>query len=153
MRKIELKREILAVGKAKHQSVLDDYRAKINDLKSSEVHDMDDQMDTQQLAYNNEVNERIHFLAEQLNFAVEEMNLLNRILVEMPLHKTVTLGSVVVTDKRNFFVSVSIEDFKIRRTEYFGLSQKTPLYKEMEGKTKGDSFSFKDFKYVIKDVY
>jgi len=114
---------------------------------------MDGQMDTQQLAYNNEVNERIHFLAEQLNFAVEEMNTLNRIIIEMPLHKTITLGSVVITDKRKFFVSVSIENFKISRTDYFGLSQKTPLYQEMEGKKKGDTFSFRDFKYVIKDVF
>lgn len=153
MKKIELKQRILEAGKAKHQSVIGDYRKQIDDLKAGRSADLDDQMDDQQKSFNNEVNERIYFLAEQLNFAVEEMNLLNRIIVEEPLHKEITLGSVVVTDKRSFFVSVSIEDFDAVGKTWFGLSQHTPLYREMAGKKKGDSFSFQKTSYVIEDVF
>jgi hypothetical protein len=153
MKKVELKQKILDAGKAEHQTVIDDYRNEIKRLQEGEMGVFDGQMDDQQMAYNNEVNERINHLAEQLNFAVDEMNLLNRLIVEEPLHKEVMLGSVVDTDKRKFFVSVSIEEFTVGRTEYFGLSTKTPLYKEMAGKKKGDKFALRNMKYVIKDVF
>lgn len=153
MKLIELKQKILEAGKAKHQTVIDDYRNEIKRLQESELGSVGDQKDIQQMAYNNEMNEQISRLAEQLNFAVEEMNILNRMRMEEPLHKRVTLGSVVETDKRKFFVSVSIEEFMVGRTEYYGLSQKTPLYAEMEDKKKGDTFSFGRMKYTIKRVF
>lgn len=151
--KIDWKKQILEAGKQQHQSVIDDYTKKIKELRETKAAANDESLDLQELSFNNEVNDKINHLAEQLNFAVDEMNLLNRIQVIDPLHETVTLGSVVETDHRSFFVSVSIEDFEVAGQKYFGLSQKTPLYKEMAGKKTGDSFSFGKTHYKILDVY
>ena len=153
MKALEIKKEILKCGKAKHQSVIDDYRRQIKELRSGEAEDLDDQMDLQQMAFNNEVNGQINRLAEQLNFAVDEMNTLNRIMIEDPLHECVTLGSVVETDKRTFFVSVSIEEFDVFGKEFYGLSQKTPLYAQMKDKQVGDEFTLNDMSYSISRVY
>jgi hypothetical protein len=153
MKTLLLKKRILEEGKAKHQSVIDDYRRGIQELQSSKTGDLDGTMDIQQMSQHSEINERISHMAEQLNFAVDEMNILNRIIIEEPLHESVTLGTVVETDKRTFFVSVSIEEFKVDGKEFYGLSQKTPLYAEMAGKKKGDTFAFRNMKYKIKKIF
>lgn len=61
-------------------------------------------------------------------------------------------GSLVITDKMNFFVAASMGDFDLDGKKYFIISTQTPIFEAMEGKEPGDSFSFRGRNYKIIDV-
>ena len=61
-------------------------------------------------------------------------------------------GSLVITDKMNFFVAASMGDFDLDGNKYFIISTQTPIYEAMEGKVPSDSFSFRGRNYKIKEV-
>ncbi len=153
MKKLEFKKEILNAAREKHRSVLSDLKYGIDELQKSEMGLHEDQLDLDQRSMDDSSNETVIRLAEQLNFARDEMDLLNKMTVQEPLHEKITLGSVVETDKKTFYVSASIEEFEAGGKKLFGLSTHTPVYKAMQGLQKGDSFSIRDITYKIKDVY
>ncbi len=139
-----LREQILEEGMKKHQSVIDDFTHRIKELLESR----NGQASTEEAAL------RVNHLAEQLEFANKEMVILQEMRATIKnIHDEVQLGSVVVTDKDIFFVSVSIERFHVDDLDIFGLSQKTPLFKAMEGKKKGDTFSYGDITYRIEDIF
>lgn len=152
MDNFQFKKEVIDKAIQKQQSIIDDFRTRIDDIKESEADRETDQYELDRQSLDAESNTHINHLADQLNFAVEQLNLLNRIKVEKPLHEEVSFGSVVLTDKKNFFVSASLEDFKVNGEELFGLSVQAPIYKKMKGKTTGDHFSWNDTDFEIKSL-
>ena len=90
--------------------------------------------------------------ARQVEEAINSFNQLRKIDVTKE-GGTIALGSVVVTDTQNFFISISLGEITVDGKKYFAISTSTPLYKEMAGKKKGDVFKFRDKKYRIVKVY
>jgi methionyl-tRNA formyltransferase len=90
--------------------------------------------------------------ARQVEEAINSFNQLRKIDVTKE-GSTIALGSVVVTDTQNFFISISLGEISVDGKKYFAISTSTPLYKEMAGKTKGETFKFRDKKYRIERVY
>ena len=153
MDKSEKKRLILKAGLEKQEKIVNDFRERIQEMKDSARFINESQFDAQQASQNDETNERIDNLTVQLHFVEEELDLLHRLNIDAPLHDTVHVGSVVVTDKRTFFISVSLEEFESNGEKVFGISTKAPLYAQMWGKSKGDEFSFNDMHYKIEDIF
>lgn len=155
MNYVEFKRKTLAESIRRHQSVIDDFRARISTLLNEEPIINDEEVDMAQQAKNaQEIITEVNPLGDELAFANEEM----RLLLDMQAHQDdvhdkVELGSIVVTDKDTFFVSASIERFEVDGKSVFGLSTQAPLYKAMEGKKEGESFSYKDNVYKIKEIF
>jgi hypothetical protein len=151
---VELKKKILNAAIEKHQAVINDFRTSIKNMLDSVVAIHEDEMDLSQKEFNAEMTEKSNQLADQLAFANEEMKILYDMSATINLiHSTVQLGSVVVTDRTVFFVSVSIEDFSVDGMHCFGLSTESRLYKAMEGKKKGDQFSYNYSEYKIVDLF
>lgn len=150
MNKLEFKKEILLQAKQKHQSVIDDLKSELN---ASESEGYDGQTDLEELSQDVISNNARETIARELEFANEEMELLNRFVIKEPLHQEVTLGSVVETDKRTFYVSASIEDFSANGKDIFGISVKAPIYEAMKGLKKGDDFEMRKQQYKIKNVF
>ena len=136
MNTTELKRKTLAEAIRKHQSVLDDFRAGITTLLDQEPVVNEDEVDYGDQSKTSEaIITQVNPLGDQLEFANNEMKLLRNLqLHQDDQHDRVELGSIVVTDKRTFFVSASIEEFDVDGKSVFGLSTKTPLYRSMEVK-------------------
>jgi len=153
MNKAELKKEILESGISKQQNLIDNFEHRMDELRSGEKLLNESQYDAQQASHNVEMNEQINLLSNQLHFAQEEMDLLQRLNVDAPLHDSVHFGSVVETDNMVFYISVSLEEFVADGNKYFGISTKAPIYKEMLGKKIGDSFSMNNKQYRITDIY
>ena len=65
---------------------------------------------------------------------------------------SIDFGSVVITDKMNFFVAASIGQFDLEGEKFFVISTQTPIYEAMVGKQAGDKFTFRNTTYKIKDV-
>jgi len=152
MDKLEFKKQVLQAGKAKHQTVIDDFCVRIKELRQQINQDEEIEPHTQADDHTDGTTEQLNKLADELNFANEELDRLNKIVVDQP-HETVSFDSVVETDQRTFFVSVSIEDFEVNGKAVFDLSTETPLYQEMKGKKRGDTFAYRETQYRITDLY
>lgn len=148
------KRKLLEESIQKHQSVIDDFQKSIKELLGTQGLVNEEEMDLSQQSVNTEQVQKANAIGDQVTFANEEMTLLNNMLPGIEdIHDQVTLGSVVVTENRIFFVSASIEEFEVDGIKVFGLSTESPLYQEMKGKKKGEKFSYKDMHYTILDLF
>lgn len=148
------KKALLDTSIKKHQSVIDDFKNSIKEMIGSENEANQDEPDMSQQGFNAEQIHRANAVGDQVSFANNEMEMLQNMLPTIEdINDIVKLGSVVVTDKDIFFVSVSIERMKVNGFSVFGLSSESPLFQAMKGKKQGDSFSFKDTHYKIKEVF
>ena len=151
---VELKRKVLEAATKRQQSVIDDFKQHIQEMLGSAAMINEEEMDLSQQEFNTEMFQRSNYIADQLAFANEEMKLLYNLAATIGnIHNTAQLGTVVVTDRENFFVSVSVEDFEVEGMHFFGLSTESPLFKSMEGKKKGDRFSLNYSEYRIIDIF
>ena len=91
-------------------------------------------------------------LQNELVFVQMEMGVLKSINPDQVNNK-VEPGAVVVTNKRTFFIAVSVEKIEIDGQEIFGISTKAPIYSAMADLKKGDEFKFNGISYKIQDVY
>lgn len=150
----EFKRKLLEASIKKHQSVIDDLQNSIKELLGNEETINEDESDMSLQGFKTEQVQKANLIGNQVSFANDEMTLLNNMLPGIEdIHDEVILGSVVVTDKMNFFVSASIEQFEVDGIKVFGLSTESPLFQEMKGRRKGEKFSFKDQEYKILDLF
>lgn len=151
---VELKKKMLDSSIKKHQAVIDDFQTGIKDMMASEGNINEEEFDLTQQEYNAEMLQQVNRIADQLKFANEEMvTLYNMVPTIGTIHQEVQLGAVVVTNKEIFFVSVSIERFEVDGLQAFGLSTESPLFKLMEGKKRGDTFTVGNDTYKIMEVF
>jgi len=61
-------------------------------------------------------------------------------------------GSVVYTSKGIFYISISAGQLKIDDQLVFAISAASPIGQLLIGKKKGESFSFNQNEYTIKDI-
>ena len=152
MSKLELKQQIIDAGVEKMNSIIGDFKERIGDLRTDAINDSLEESPSQSESRRDGEIELMDTLADQLDFAEKELDTLKRIKADTE-HSEVDFGSVVVTDKRNLFVSTGIEDFEVDGEKYFGLSTQAPLYKNMAGLKSGDSLSFNGIEYRINEVF
>lgn len=141
-----------------YQACLDRQNELINNF-SGEIEEMEENMynrdNTPSQSDRNEAAEQLTMLNElkkELDFLKYEMKILKGLDIEKE-RKIVEPGSVVVTDKRTFFVCVSIEEVEADGKKVFGLSTEAPIYSAMKGKKKGDKFDMNGIDYTIEEVY
>lgn len=150
----EMKKKMLDASISKHQTVIDDLKLGIKEMLASEGLINEEELDLSQQGFNTEIIHKVNALADQVSFANEEMKLLYNMLPTIQyIHDTVMPGSVVVTDKDVFFVSTSIEEFEVEGSKVFGLSTESPLYQVMKDRKKGETFSYNEKKYKIKEIF
>lgn len=151
---VKFKKRILQAGIYKHQTVIDDFRQRISEMKNADVNVSEEQYDSHSQSHKEEAVAEISLLSDQLQFANHELEELRRIEVYLDHpHSVVEFGTVVVTDKATFFVSASIEQFFVDDEPIFGLSVQSPLYKSMRGKRVGETFSYNQISYFIKEIF
>ena len=91
-------------------------------------------------------------IEKELAFATMEMGILKAIHANFKNTK-VEPGAVVITDQRNFFISVSSEKMEIEGEVFYGISTQAPIYASMQDLKKGDKFEMNKTTYTIEDVY
>ncbi|GAB2535358.1 hypothetical protein GCM10027189_16010 [Rufibacter soli] len=90
--------------------------------------------------------------AKQLDEAIGKLGILKRI-VRNKVNEDISLGSIVKTDAQNYFISVSLGEIEVDGNKYFAISPASPVFQAMAGKTKGDSFTFRDKKIQVLDLF
>ena len=80
---------------------------------------------------------------------------MKEILAKIDISKTsknAHLGSIVYTDKANYFLSISAGHLTIENTNYFAVSVSSPIGKLLLGKQKGEAISFNGNVFKILEI-
>ena len=80
---------------------------------------------------------------QQLTF----INQMKEILIKVTNETTTELaclGSLVVTDKGNYYLAISMGKIAIDSIDYYAVSTNSPIGMQLLGKSEGDSISFND---------
>ncbi len=153
MEKLTHKKKVMEQAIRYQEAIVADFRKRIQELREGEQQTQDQLYEYDQQGQEDESAIVINRIADELNFVIEELDFLKQMKTATNLFEEVTLGAIVKTDKMTFFPSVSIENFEVDGENIFGISRKAPIYKEMVGKKKGDSFSMNGRTYTILDLY
>lgn len=89
--------------------------------------------------------------SQQLLKATEQFDTLNMIDAEFDM-TSVEFGALVITDKQKLFISISLGKIEHDGEEYYAVSPLVPIFQAMEGKQKGESFSFRGVEIIIKEI-
>ncbi len=144
------KAAILTACIQKQQDLIDNFSQRLEDEKTEAYSHSETPSQTDEGSTSPE--ELVQLMSQELNFVQYEMSIL-RSMDPHDAAQQVERGAVVVTDKRTFFIAVSIEEIEVENQKIFGMSEKAPLYAHMKGHKKGDSFEFNKTKYLIEDIY
>jgi len=66
--------------------------------------------------------------------------------------KIISLGSVIYTDKGNYFMSISAGAIAFQNEQFYAISPKTPLGQLLLSKKEGDSIVFRENVYMILSI-
>lgn len=74
-------------------------------------------------------------------------------LARAPISDTVMHGSIVITTKQRFFLSVGIGKFMVGSQVWYAVSAQTPIFKSLSGCVVGDTIVFNGMSQTILAVY
>jgi transcription elongation GreA/GreB family factor len=151
MDKLELKRRISMKAFETFEATLEMHRATQQDMADDTL---DAENDANEMADDSnklETLDDIEQLAEIMDAREDERLQLGKLIPV--LHEEVTIGSVVITNERNFFTGGSVAPFEVDGVDYLGISPEAPIYKVLEGKKAGDTVEFREVMYEIKEVF
>ena len=66
--------------------------------------------------------------------------------------ETIQIGSVVITNKARFYISVSLGEFFYEGDRFYAISEESPMAKIMFGKKPGDTFLLNNISQTIESV-
>lgn len=144
------KQEIYNTCLERQEELVSNFRSKVNDLNQDLF--ARDTIPSQEDHTPAEHIDILETMDQELRFLHTELNLLKSIDIESN-RSMVEPGAVVVTDRRVFFISVSIEEIEVNGNKVFGISTHAPLYEKMHHLKKGESFEFNGTRYNIEDLY
>lgn len=148
--KLKIKKQILGtclkmqIQNEEHtKSIMDEALESANE--SEQTQDLYDSYRTQLL-------QKREMFSHQLVKIIDERRVLERIDPN-EIHTEVAFGSVVITDTQKLFISIGLGKFTCGGEDFFAISPMVPLFKVMEGKKAGESFTFNNREYHIKEVF
>jgi hypothetical protein len=152
--KAALKKQMLTACIAKQQLLIDDFKKRIGALLVTDGLGNEESYDNNELSNLSAQIEEATAINEALHFAEDEMKQLMFLQFSGDkLNTKAEQGAVVVTNAATFFISVSIEQFRVDRDTYVGLSVFSPLFLVMKGLTAGEKFIYSGKEYRINDIF
>ena len=135
---------ILSVKIARLKKNLDDLQEDLNNESKSSA---GDKYETGREMINLEWNK----LSAQMNELLKLREILLRIDPERK-NDLVTTGSIVMTNKNNYFLSVPLGQLKMENEVFFAVGVNAPIIKPMLGKAAGDKVIFNDQHFEIEHI-
>lgn len=97
-----------------------------------------------------EIQEEIYHLDKQMASLKEMQEKMRK--VPKSLTSFVQLGSLVITNKARFYISVSLGEFFYKGDRFYAISPESPMAKIMSGKKSGDEFVLNRIHQRIEEV-
>ena len=89
--------------------------------------------------------------SQQLEGIHDMKMVLSKLLIN-DISEIIKLGSVVLTNRGNYFLAISAGEINISGIKYFAVSTASPIGKLLLGKSVGNVFDF-NHQYVIQEVF
>ena len=151
MKSLELKKQIIMACRADLLNSIIILEEEMESLKESASADADSGM-SDRLESNDEemMNERKD-REYRRDMLYRELNILDEL--DIPeLHNTISTGTVVITNDRNFLIAIA-RSFKVNNMNFTGLSAQAPIFSVLEGKKAGESYSYNGTGAKIDEVF
>lgn len=87
----------------------------------------------------------------QLKVIQQQQEILTRISIQTTTD-VVKLGSIVKTDKRNFYLAISVGELELENELFYAIAAASPIGKQLIGKSIGNVVTFNNIIYTIKNV-
>lgn len=97
------------------------------------------------------IQQEMDKLSAAIADAITQKQLLEQISTQR-VYDTVQVGSVVVTDKNTFYISIGAGSLVLNEKKYLAISPSSPIGQKMIGLTAGEKFSFNKIEQTIKEV-
>ena len=88
---------------------------------------------------------------QQLHEAMQLKQALNKLNIKLTSQQVIN-GSLVISDKNNFFIAISLGKLKIEQTDYFVIAHATPIGKLLMGASTGSEFLFNGQLHTIREI-
>ena len=98
-----------------------------------------------------EAQEEIYQLQKQLSVFFEMQRAMSKVVNTK--FQNVHLGSLVITNKARFYISVSLGEFFFEGDRFYAISQESPLAQKMLGMQTGDEFVLNNIHQVIEEIF
>lgn len=151
MEKLELKEIIIRHARIAYEGTLERQRETQQGIATDAMDAENDAMEMGDDSNKLETLDDVELLAEITDAQQDSLGALEQLIAAR--HWEVMVGSVIVTDHRNFLVAATVPSFEVFGVEYTGISPEAPIFKALEGKQAGDKVTFRDITYEIKDIF
>jgi len=145
------KKELFETCLAKINGQIDKYKSEMDNIKESMVAN-DVHTDYDEEGSKGELLGDFEKYAKYLDNAQSMKLQLSKIDREH-YSEHVKFGSVVKTPKHLYFIAVALGEVVLHDTKINVISTEAPIYKELENKKQGDSFSWRDEEIEIEEVH
>ncbi len=102
-------------------------------------------------SFREEIQEEIYHLDKQMVSLKTMQKNFQKVLNSTS--ETIKLGSLVITNKARFYISVSLGEFFYEGDRFYAISPESPMAKMMIGKKVGDSFVLNNISQAIEEVF
>jgi hypothetical protein len=150
MEKLKLKKQLFEECIKQQMNTAESTKAVIDEAQQS-ANDYGSPKDRYD-SYRMQLLSRKDVYSKHLQSAIKELDVLNKIDLKKE-HNSVQFGSVVFTEQQRIFVSIGLGKIELEEETYFAISPTVPFFQAMAGLKKGDSFTFRDKKIKIEDVF
>ncbi|AOW17954.1 3-oxoacyl-ACP synthase [Polaribacter vadi] len=93
---------------------------------------------------------------EKASQQLEGISIMNQILSKVDISKSskiAHLGSVIITNKANYFLSISAGQLSVKNNTYFAISISSPIGKLLLGKKENEEVLFNGNLIKIKEIF
>jgi hypothetical protein len=147
MNKVTLKDRLIDIQK----TIINEINEKIVTTHSMVDVDESDTIDSEDLSHQTESMLTEQLFKVKLQKAENDLQLLDQISFDAKTK--VEPGAFVKTEMFHFAVAMATVPFDLDGIHIIGISSKSPIYTEMKGLEKGDSFNFTDKSYTILEIH
>jgi transcription elongation GreA/GreB family factor len=85
---------------------------------------------------------------QQLSEVIWMKEVLNRIDIKKN-NDVISLGSLIITTKGNYFLAISVGKISVESLDYFAISSQSPIGKQLLGKKVGEFIAFNQAKILV----
>lgn len=150
--KLNAKHKILSECLRLQKAIVENAKKAMNEAQESANEGDDNTEEKLYNSYREEMHNKRDMFARQYELAIDDLNTLNQIVTSKE-YRQAEFGSVVETDGGTYFISISLGQIKVEGKSIFAVSALAPIYKSFDGKKKGDTYSFRDKSFKIKEIY
>jgi hypothetical protein len=146
MNKVTLKDRLIEIQK----TIINEINEKIVTTHSMVDVDESDTIDSEDLSHQTESMLTEQLFKVKLQKAENDLQLLHKI--NFDVKTKVEPGALVKTEMFHFIVAMATVPFDLDGIHIIGISSESPIYSEMKGLEKGESFNFTDKSYTILEI-